>query len=78
MLPNAIAGAVSIRPQAAGTASGFLGCIQMTIGAAFVQLGGLVLVDAATVLPMALLLGAVVVGFALSLFCLVRPRLAAA
>lgn len=78
MLPNAIAGAVSIRPQAAGTASGFLGCIQMTIGAAFVQLGGLVLVDAATVLPMALLLGAVVLGFALSLFGLVRPRLSAA
>ncbi len=75
MLPNAIAGAVSIRPQAAGTASGFLGCIQMTIGAAFVQLGGLVLVDATTVLPMALLLGAVVAGFALSLFGLVRPRL---
>jgi DHA1 family bicyclomycin/chloramphenicol resistance-like MFS transporter len=77
MLPNAIAGAVSIRPQAAGTASGFLGCIQMTIGAAFVQLGGLVLVDATTVLPMALLLGAVVVGFALALFGLVRPRLSA-
>jgi DHA1 family bicyclomycin/chloramphenicol resistance-like MFS transporter len=77
MLPNAIAGAVSIRPQAAGTASGFLGCIQMTIGAAFVQLGGLVLVDATSVLPMALLLGAVVVGFALSLFGLVRPRLSA-
>jgi multisubunit Na+/H+ antiporter MnhC subunit len=50
----------------------------MTIGAAFVQLGGLVLVGAATVLPMALLLGAVVVGFALSLFGLVRPRLFAA
>ena len=78
MLPNAIAGAVSIRPQAAGTASGFLGCIQMTIGAAFVQLGGLVLVDATTVLPMALLLGTVVAGFALSLFGLVRPRLSAA
>jgi DHA1 family bicyclomycin/chloramphenicol resistance-like MFS transporter len=74
MLPNAIAGAVSVRPQAAGTASGFLGCIQMTIGAAFVQLGGLALVDATTVLPMALLLGAVVVGFALALFGLVRPR----
>jgi MFS transporter, DHA1 family, multidrug resistance protein len=75
MLPNAIAGAVSIRPRAAGTASGFLGCIQMTIGAAFVQLGGLVLANATTVLPMALLLGAVVAGFALSLFGLVRPRL---
>ncbi len=78
MLPNAIAGAVSVRPQAAGTASGMLGCIQMTIGAVFVQLGGLVLVGAATVLPMALLLGGVVAGFALSLFGLVRPRLSAA
>lgn len=78
MLPNAIAGAVSVRPQAAGTASGFLGCIQMTIGAAFVQLGGLVLVGATDVLPMALLLGAVVLGFALALFGLVRPRLFAA
>jgi len=69
---------LGVTPQAAGTASGFLGCIQMTIGAAFVQLGGLVLVDATTVLPMALLLGAVVVGFALALFGLVRPRLFAA
>jgi DHA1 family bicyclomycin/chloramphenicol resistance-like MFS transporter len=74
MLPNAIAGAVSIRPQAAGTASGFLGCIQMTIGAGFVQLGGLVLVDASTVLPMAVLLAAIVVGFGLAFFVLVRPR----
>jgi MFS transporter, DHA1 family, multidrug resistance protein len=74
MLPNSIAGAISIRPQAAGTASGFLGCIQMTIGAAFVQIGGLVLVDATSVLPMAVVLGAVVVGFALALFGLVRPR----
>src|SRR5262249_56286269 len=73
MLPNAIAGAVSIRPQAAGTASGLLGCVQMTIGAAFVQLGGFVLADARTVLPMALLLAAIVVAFALALFILVRP-----
>jgi DHA1 family bicyclomycin/chloramphenicol resistance-like MFS transporter len=78
MLPNAIAGAASIRPQAAGTASGFLGCVQMTIGAAFVQLGGLVLANASTVLPMALLLGAIVTGFALAFFLLVRPRPVAA
>src|SRR5258707_15735796 len=52
MLPNAIAGAISVRPQAGGSAAGFLGCIQMMVGAAFVQLGGLVLADAATVLPM--------------------------
>ena len=75
MLPNAIAGAVSVRPRAAGTASGFLGCIQMTIGAAFVQLGGLVLSSATTVLPMAMLLAAIVAGYAAAFFLLVRPRL---
>jgi DHA1 family bicyclomycin/chloramphenicol resistance-like MFS transporter len=75
MLPNAIAGAVSVRLQAAGTASGYMGCIQMTVGAAFVQLGGLVLADATTVLPMALLLAAIVAGYAASFFGLVRPRL---
>jgi DHA1 family bicyclomycin/chloramphenicol resistance-like MFS transporter len=75
MLPNAIAGAISVRPQAAGSAAGFLGCIQMMVGAAFVQLGGLVLADATTVLPMALLLVAIVLGYAVSFFGLVRPRL---
>jgi uncharacterized membrane protein YwzB len=47
----------------------------MMVGAAFVQLGGLVLADAATVLPMALLLVAIVLGYAVSFFGLVRPRL---
>jgi DHA1 family bicyclomycin/chloramphenicol resistance-like MFS transporter len=74
MLPNAIAGAVSVRPHAAGTASGFLGCVQMTIGAAFVQLGGLALAHANTVLPMALLLVAIVAAYALAFFLLVRPK----
>jgi multisubunit Na+/H+ antiporter MnhC subunit len=40
-----------------------------------VQLGGFVLAGAGTVLPMAFLLAAIVVGFALALFLLVRPRL---
>jgi len=66
MLPNAIAGAISVRPQAAGTASGFVGFTQMMAGAAFVQLGGLALAHATTVLPMALLLAAIVVSFALA------------
>jgi MFS transporter, DHA1 family, multidrug resistance protein len=74
MLPNAIAGAVSIRPQAAGTASGVVGCVQMAIGAAFVQLGGLVLLGAHTALPMAALIAAVVVAYALAFALLVRPR----
>ena len=42
LLPTSIAGAVSIRPQVAGTASGLTGFIQMAIGAAAAQLGGLV------------------------------------
>ncbi len=40
LLPTAIAGAVSIRPQVAGTASGLTGFIQMAIGAAAAQLAG--------------------------------------
>jgi DHA1 family bicyclomycin/chloramphenicol resistance-like MFS transporter len=66
MLPNAIAGAVSVRPQAAGTASGVLGCVQMAIGAGFVQLGGIVLTNATTPLPVALLMAASVAAFAAS------------
>ena len=34
MLPGAIAGAVSVRPQAAGTAAGITGFAQMALGAA--------------------------------------------
>jgi MFS family permease len=41
LLPTSVAGAVSIRPQVAGTASGLTGFIQMAIGAAAAQLGGL-------------------------------------
>ena len=37
LLPNAIAGAVSVRPQAAGAASGMTGFTQMAIGAASTQ-----------------------------------------
>src|SRR5205085_5431092 len=40
MLPNAIAGAVSVRPQAAGTAAGITGFLQMGLGAATSQLIG--------------------------------------
>lgn len=75
MLPNAIAGAVSVRPQAAGTASGILGCAQMAVGAAFVQLGGQVLMGAASALPMALLMAGVTVAFALAFYVLVQRRL---
>ncbi len=65
VLPNAIAGAVSIRPQAAGTASGIAGFLQMGIGAALTQFVVLALEGATTSLPMTLTMVAVsVVAFA--------------
>ena len=53
MLPNAIAGAVSVRPQAAGAASGIMGFMQMGLGAATSQLIGHLLDGAQTGLPLA-------------------------
>jgi len=60
LLPTSIAGAVSIRPQVAGTASGVTGFIQMAIGAAAAQLGGQVVAHAAGATPMLLLMLATV------------------
>ena len=55
MLPNSIAGAVSVRPQAAGAASGLMGFMQMGLGAATAQLVGYLLEGAQTGLPLALI-----------------------
>lgn len=61
-MPNAQAGAISINPRFAGTASGLLAFIQMLIGAGFAQLAGVVQDD--TPLPMALvMLAASVLAF---------------
>ena len=51
ILPNSIAGAVSIRPQAAGTASGIVGFSQMTFGAMTTQFAGHLIVGSTSVLP---------------------------
>jgi MFS transporter, DHA1 family, multidrug resistance protein len=56
LLPTSVAGAVSIRPQVAGTASGMTGCIQMAIGAAGAQLGGLIVARAASAMPLIVLM----------------------
>lgn len=58
MLPNAIAAAVSIRPQAAGTASGITGFTQMALGAASTQMASIVMSHVATPMPMAWMLTA--------------------
>ena len=55
LLPTSVAGAVSIRPQVAGTASGCTGFIQMGIAAAAAQLGGIVVADGGGAMPMLLL-----------------------
>ncbi len=56
LLPTSVAGAVSIRPQVAGTASGATGFIQMAIGASAAQLGGYVIAHASDAMPMLLLM----------------------
>jgi MFS transporter, DHA1 family, multidrug resistance protein len=72
LLPTAIAGAVSIRPQVAGTASGVTGFIQMGIAAVAAQLGGHVIAHAADALPMLLLMLAFGVATAAAVFTLLR------
>jgi DHA1 family bicyclomycin/chloramphenicol resistance-like MFS transporter len=62
VLPSAIAGAISIRPQAAGSASGLLGFTQMALGAAATQIVPFTLEGAETALPMAIMVLAVAVG----------------
>ena len=72
LLPTSVAGAVSIRPQVAGTASGLTGFIQMAIGAAAAQLGGLVVAHATDAMPLLLLMLAFGVATAVAVFTLVR------
>jgi len=44
VLPNTLAGGVSIRPRAAGTAAGINGFVQMTLGAGIAQLSSYIVV----------------------------------
>jgi len=74
LLPTAIAGAVSIRPQVAGTASGMTGFIQMAVGAAAAQLGGHVVAGASNATPMLLLMLGFGVATAGAVFMLVTRR----
>jgi DHA1 family bicyclomycin/chloramphenicol resistance-like MFS transporter len=52
VMPNLSAGAVSVRPQAAGTASGVLGFTQMAVGAIVSQLGAHLGGDYTTTIPL--------------------------
>jgi DHA1 family bicyclomycin/chloramphenicol resistance-like MFS transporter len=72
MLPNAIAAAISIRPQAAGTASGITGFTQMSLGAASTQMASIVMTHVATPMPMAWMLTAWVISTAVVYRALTR------
>jgi DHA1 family bicyclomycin/chloramphenicol resistance-like MFS transporter len=72
LLPTSVAGAVSIRPQVAGTASGMTGFIQMAIGAGAAQLSGHVIAHASDAMPMLLLMLSFGVATAVAVLTLVR------
>jgi DHA1 family bicyclomycin/chloramphenicol resistance-like MFS transporter len=72
LLPGAIAGAVSVRLQAAGTAAGITGFIQMALGAAVTQYAGTLLVGSPTALPLPLLMDALAIILVISFALLVR------
>jgi DHA1 family bicyclomycin/chloramphenicol resistance-like MFS transporter len=72
LLPGAISGAVSVRPQAAGTAAGITGFTQMALGAAITQYAGTLMAVSPSALPLSFLMDALVVALALSFALLVR------
>ena len=72
-LPSALAGAVSVRPEAAGTASGVAGFTQMGCGAAISQLISYPMAGATTALPMTLAMVAISIAGLLIYWFLIRP-----
>jgi DHA1 family bicyclomycin/chloramphenicol resistance-like MFS transporter len=74
LLPNAIAGAVSVRPQAAGAASGIAGFVQMALGAAATQVVTIALAGASTAMPMAWMMMIEVVATGAVFFVIARGQ----
>ena len=72
LLPNTIAGAVSVRPQAAGTASGMTGFTQMAVGAASTQVVSMLLAGATPAMPLAWMMLAVAVAAGAAYLALVQ------
>jgi len=72
LLPNAIAGAISVRPQAAGAAAGMTGFAQMAIGAASTQVVSIALAGSSSAMPMAWMMVIVAVATGVAYGALVR------
>jgi DHA1 family bicyclomycin/chloramphenicol resistance-like MFS transporter len=72
LLPNAIAGAISVRPQAAGAAAGMTGFTQMAVGAASTQIVSIALAGSSSAMPMAWMMVIVAVAAGVAYGALVR------
>ncbi len=72
LLPGAISGAVSVRPQAAGTAAGITGFAQMALGAAITQYAGTLLAESPTAIPLSMFMDVLVAALVISFAILVR------
>lgn len=75
-LPNCVAGAVSVRPQAAGTASGITGFTQMATGAVAAQAMSHVVATATTAIPLAIAMLILSSAAAASFYMFLRKRTA--
>jgi DHA1 family bicyclomycin/chloramphenicol resistance-like MFS transporter len=73
VLSNTAAGAISVRPEAAGTASGTMGFLQMGIGSLFSQFGAYLGGHFTTPLPLNIAIAALSVACASTMILLV-PR----
>ncbi len=74
VMSNSVAGAISVRPEAAGTASGAMGFLQMGIGALVSQFGAYLGGHSATTLPLTAAIFAISVACASTMFFIVPRR----
>jgi DHA1 family bicyclomycin/chloramphenicol resistance-like MFS transporter len=77
VMPSAISGAVSVRPEIAGAAAGLSGAVQIGMGAALSAAAGAVLAGGTSPMPLFLLMtGAAVAALfvALAIYPRNRPR----
>ncbi|WP_323782430.1 multidrug effflux MFS transporter [Leisingera sp.] len=74
-IPNATAGAISVRPHLAGTASGLSGAIMIGAGAALSAFAGMLLVPGSTAVPLlAIMFGTAICGLVAILMVVWRER----
>src|SRR5207253_5077546 len=74
VMANASAGAISVRPEAAGTASGAMGFLQQGVGSLLSQFGAYLGGHSATTLPLTSAIFALSIACAATMFFLVPRR----